>query len=440
MKFEKLIENVVAGPDGQWVAEFPAMPAGGPYTASFTSAAAHIQLDDLLIGEVWICSGQSNMAFTLNAAVKPDTENLRAQNSDRLRLLNRVPIAETGNFAWDSVTMQKINGLRYFDGSWTKCDSTNAGQFSALAYFFGQALQNRLSVPVGLIHVSVGGSTTESWIDRFTLEHDPVLVNVLRDWIKSDFFQPWVRERASLNIKNSSAKIQRHPYEPAYNFEAGIQPLTKFPVKGVIWYQGESNAHNPELHEFSFKALVKSWRKQWGYELPFYYVQLSSLNRPSWPYFRYSQAELLKKIPATGMVVSSDLGDSLDVHPKHKMELGERLARAALHFSYGMKKILPYGPVPVKAIRDKSKILLSFEYAGKGLQTRNNEPLTGFSYINEKGIMKNVPASLKGKKVLVEIPETETAVEIRYAWAPFTRANLENSESLPASTFKMKIE
>jgi len=204
------------------------------------------------------------------------------------------------HYAWDSATLRKVNELEYFSGTWQKCDSTKAKDFSAVAYYFGKKLQEKLHVPVGLIEVAVGGSTTESWLDRYTMEHHPVLVNELNQWRRSDFFQPWVRERADSNLEKAINPRQRHPYEPCYNFEAGIKPFVDLPIAGVIWYQGESNAHNIELHETVFAELVKSWRKQWGCSLPFYYVQLSSLNRPSWTSFRYSQLQLLKQIPNSG--------------------------------------------------------------------------------------------------------------------------------------------
>lgn len=142
------------------------------------------------------------------------------------------------------------------------------------------------------------------------------------NWTQNDFIQDWVRGRAVLNTKKSSDKLQRHPYEPCYLYETGIQPLQQYPIKGVIWYQGESNAQNIETHERLFPLLVESWRKNWGEEFPFYYVQLSSIDRPSWTWFRNSQRELMETIPNSGMAVSSDRGDSLNVHPVYKREIG----------------------------------------------------------------------------------------------------------------------
>ena len=432
-------KTVFAGENGKWIAEFPAMKAGGPYNAGFFSADKKIILNDILIGEVWLCSGQSNMYFPLNNAINDKNEMQSAEKNNMLRLLKMRPVAETDNYAWDSATLRKVNELEYFSGTWQKCDSTKAKDFSAVAYYFGKKLQEKLHVPVGLIEVAVGGSTTESWLDRYTMEHHPVLVNELNQWRRSDFFQPWVRERADSNLEKAINPRQRHPYEPCYNFEAGIKPFVDLPIAGVIWYQGESNAHNIELHETVFAELVKSWRKQWGYSLPFYYVQLSSLNRPSWTSFRYSQLQLLKQIPNSGMAVSSDVGDPANVHPRQKKPVGERLAKLALHFTYGQKNLVPYGPTIVRAVRQKNQIILSFQYADH-LKTNDGNVLRGFKIADEKGIQHDAKAFIQNNKVIIPIDKNEVAVQVLYGWEPYTDANLVNSEDLPSSTFKIKIE
>ncbi len=438
-RFNGKMQTVSANENGRWEAEFPQMQAGGPYSASFTSLNKKIVLDDIYIGEVWLCSGQSNMYFPLSNAVNDTNEMKLAEANHTLRLLKLQPVAETDNYAWGLDILQKLNALEYFSGSWQQCDSVKAKSFSAVAYYFGKKLQAQLKVPVGLIEVAVGGSTTESWIDRYTMEHDPVALNELNDWRKSNYFQPWVRERADTNLKLATNAKQRHPFEPCYNFEAGIKPLVGFPIAGVIWYQGESNAHNVELHERLFPLLVNSWRKQWGYAFPFYYVQLSSLNRPSWTLFRYSQLQLLKVIPNSGMAVSSDAGDPTNVHPRQKKPVGERLANLALHFTYGRKNILPYGPMPVAAIKQKDQLILSFQYADQ-LKTGDGKALRGFKLVNEKGIAETARAFIQNSKVILPIGINEKPVTVLYGWEPYTDANLVNGEGLPASTFKMTIK
>ena len=387
-----------------------------------------------------MCDGQSNMDFPLRSAINDKNEMKRAQANTSIRFLNRAPIAETDHRAWDSATLEKVNQLQYFRGNWQVSDSGSAKDFSAVGYYFAQQLQKSLGVPVGIIQVAVGGATTESFIDRYTMEHHPVLVNELYNWRQSDFFQPWVRERTGTNLKNAANPKQRHPYEPSYNFEAGIQPLVPFPIQGVLWYQGESNAHNVELHEELFPQLVKSWRQQWGYEFPFYYVQLSSLNRPTWPHFRYSQLQLLKQIPNAGMAVSSDVGDSLDVHPRKKKEVGERLARLALHHTYNKKELAPHGPLPVKAERVANNIVIHFSHAGKQLATGDKRDLRGFTLVDAKGFQKEIETFIDKDKVVIPISAKDKWVEVRYGWQPFTRANLVNAAGLPASTFKLSIQ
>jgi len=439
VSFNGLVRTAAASADGRWKVEFPAQKAGGPYKITIATAKRTVELDDVLIGEVWLCSGQSNMDFPLSSAVNSKDEFQTAQRSSSIRLLNREPLAETFNEAWDSATLRKINALEYFSGTWQRCDSVSARDFSAVGYYFAQRLQKQLQVPVGIIQVAVGGSTTESWIDRYTMEHHPVLVNELYNWSKSDFFFSWVRERADTNLKNAHSAKQRHPFEPAYNFEAGMAPLTGFPIKGVLWYQGESNAHNIGLHQTLFPALVQSWRKFWGQDFPFYYVQLSSLDRPSWGHFRYSQLEMLKSIPNSGMAVSSDLGHPTDVHPRRKKEVGERLAGLALHFSYHYADIVPNGPMPLSGVVLNNEILLSFRYAGRQLKTSDGKALRGFMLVDDKGIAREVGAFIRNDKVAIPLRGIPGIVEVRYGWEPYTTANLTNEAGLPASTFRLSI-
>ena len=333
-----------------------------------------------------------------------------------------------------------LNHLQYFtDASWTVCSPENAGKFSAIAYYFGKMLQDSLKVPVGLICNAIGGSPTEAWIDRRTLEYE--FPAILRDWTKNDFIQDWVRGRAALNVKKSTDKFQRHPYEPCYLYESGILSLQQYPIKGVIWYQGESNAHNKDAHEKLFKLLVDSWRTNWNdAQLPFYYVQLSSINRPSWPWFRDSQRRLMAEIEHVGMAVSSDKGDSLDVHPTHKLEIGERLARWALNKTYGYDKVVPSGPLYKSVSFVKGKAYVEFEYS-KGLRPSvEGEKLRTFEIAGDDEIFYPAQAVVEGNQVKVWAKEVKDPKVVRYAWQPFTRANLVNEEGLPASTFRSDVK
>jgi sialate O-acetylesterase len=245
-----------------------------------------------------------------------------------------------------------------------------------------------------------------------------------------------VRGRASLNIKKSEDNLQRHPYEPCYLYEAGIRPLEQYPIKGVIWYQGESNAHNYEAHEKLFKLLVDSWRQNWGdVTMPFYYVQLSSIDRPSWPCFRDSQRRMMNEIPYTGMAVSSDWGDSLDVHPRNKRPIGERLARWALSKTYDKSHVTSSGPLFHQADFSGEVVYITFDY-GDGLTSADGLPLRTFEVAETDGIYYPAVAEVEAGRLKVYSEKVKHPRYVRYGWQPFTRANLVNKDELPASTFK----
>ena len=242
------------------------------------------------------------------------------------------PRVITNAISWETADLEKLNRHDYYlPTEWQELTAENAADFSAVAYHFGAMLADSLKVPVGLICNAVGGATTEAFVDRRTLEFHPHLVDILYNWRQNDMVQDWVRQRSTQNIANSKNPLQRHPYEPCYLFESGIAPLSCYAVRGAIWYQGESNAHNMEIYEELFGEMLQSWRNVWGEEMPFYFVQLSSLNRPSWTHFRDAQRRLALATKNCAMAVSSDHGDPYDVHPREKSPIGRRLARLALN-------------------------------------------------------------------------------------------------------------
>lgn len=347
------------------------------------------------------------------------------------------PIAYTNNEAWDEETLKKIDRLQYFrDTEWQLCTPETAKDFSAVAYHFGKTIYEETDVPVGLILNAVGGSPAEAWIDRLTLEHQPRLVNMYSNWKNNDYINPWCRERAARNSELSGNPLQRHPYHPSYLYEAAVAGMTRLPISGVIWYQGESNEQNVELHEMLFPTLVESWRSAWGDDFPFYYVQLSSMatGRETWGHFRDSQRRLLSVVPNSGMAVSSDLGDSTDVHPRRKKEVGERLARLALHHTYGMNGIVPSGPLFHDFSREGGSLRLSFEYAEK-LHTSDGEPLRSFEVAEYPGLYYPATAEIHDNVVRVSSPMVKNPKYVRYGWSSFSDGNLVNGDGLPASTF-----
>jgi sialate O-acetylesterase len=422
---------------GDWKVIFPPMKYGGSFEMKITVADSIIVLSDLLIGDVWLCSGQSNMAFSLKQSAGGKNEINVADRNSSLRLYKLNVLKETDAVAWDTTVLRKVNQLQYFSGTWKTSDQLSVADFSAVAYYFGKKINADEHIPIGLIQVAVGGSPIESWIDRFTMEHDPIMVDELNNWRKSDFFMQFCRDRADTNLTKSTSARQRHPYEPCYNYEAGIAALTRFPIKGTIWYQGESNAHNLELYAHQLPVMVNSWRQKWGSNFPFYFVQLSGINRPSWPAFRNMERLIQQQIPNCHMAVSMDIGDSLNVHYTRKKEVGERLALLALHYTY-KKNIVAEAPQALYARQDKNNIILAFPSASQ-LKTLDNQPLKGFELVNAKGERVAVKASVKKNIVLLKVPPGEKIKTIYYAMQPFTRANLVNSAGLPVSTFTLPL-
>lgn len=435
--FDNQKKNVIANEYGKWKAVFPALKSGGTHQITIASNGKNIVLKNILIGDVWFCSGQSNMAFTLEKSENGIAEVKKALNNKTLRLFNYKAIEETDDKAWDSITLQKTNQLQYFSGKWAVSDSISTKDFSAIAYYFGKNIAQEENVPIGLIQVAIGGSPIESWIDRYTFEHDDKIVDALTNWRKSDFIMPWVRSRADVNLKDAKNPKQRHPYSPCYNFEAGVSNFTNFPIKGIIWYQGESNAHNIELYEHLMPVLVQSWRTAWGASLPFYYVQLSSIDRPTWPLFRDAQNRIQKQIPNSGMAISMDYGDPTNVHPIRKKQIADRLALLALKNTYG-KVIIANGPQAVKAIQKGETILISFSNA-KQLATANKKELIGFELVTEKGFRIESSATIIGNEVRIQVPKDEKIKTVLYAWKPYTTANLTNEANLPCSTFQLEV-
>lgn len=434
VSIDKQKVSAKANADGKWSVTLRPMKAGGPYVLTISANKQKLTYNNVLVGEVWLCSGQSNMEFYLNWSSTAKRDVPQSANN-LIRLFDMKARWRTDAVEWDASVLDSLNHLQYYkETEWEECSPVTAGSFSAVAYYFGRMLQDSLKVPVGLICNAIGGSPTEAWIDRNTLEYE--FPAILRNWTQNDFIQDWVRGRAALNVKKASSKQQRHPYEPCYLYEAGIRPLQQFPIRGIIWYQGESNAHNREAHEKLFELLVNSWRRNWSNEsLPFYYVQLSSIDRPSWTWFRDSQRRMMYLIPNTGMAVSSDQGDSLDVHPKNKQPIGERLAHWALNKTYGMQNVVPSGPLFSRAEFKEGAVYLSFDYA-KGLHASDGTPLRTFEVAETEGLYYPATAEVVGNQIKVYSKEVKNPRYVRYGWQPFTRANLVNGAGFPASTFR----
>ena len=423
--------------DGSWRVVLSSLKAGGPYTMEIsTDKGEKKTYEDILIGDVWICAGQSNMEFPFSrsASAKADLPSIK---NNAIRFYNLKGIARPDATKWDTTSLDKVNRLQFFNGQWQSCTTETINDFSAIGYYFGHNLQSVLNVPIGLIQITVGGAPAEAFIDRKSLEFHPQLVDILFNWRKNDMIQDWCRERADLNTTYNKSPLQRHPFEPAYIFEAGISNITPFPVKGVIWYQGESNAHNMELHELILPTLIQSWRKAWNEpQLPFLFAQLSSLSRPSWPSFRDSQRKLAENISNSGMVVTSDLGDSLDVHPTRKKEIGQRFSLLALHNVYH-QSVNAVGPTLQMVKTNAGIITLTFANVRK-LKTSDNMILREFEVAGADQVFRPTVAEFHGNKIRIHIGNQDCCW-VRYGWKPFSRGNLVDEDGIPASTFVVAI-
>ena len=435
VRLGKQTRKTVANVSGQWEVILTDLKAGGPWELNISTDKRKLSFRNVMIGEVWLCSGQSNMAFLVKHS-KRAKETMAGADQANVRLFNMKPRGYTGAVSWDSTALAALNRLDYYQHTqWELPNSNSVADFSAVAYHFGRMLSDSLQVTVGLICNAVGGAPAEAFIDRKTLEFNYQLVDILYDWLHNDMIQEWARGRANLNVKKSNSKWQRHPYEPCYLYETGIRPLKDFSIKGVVWYQGESNANNVELHEAIFPALVGSWRNIWGADMPFYFVQLSSLNRPSWPHFRDSQRRLAEKIGHSGIAVSSDVGNPTDVHPIRKKEVGERLARLALNGTYDRKNVVSSGPMYREVHFEHGVARLSFQN-GMGMKSADGKPLMGFEIAGKDGLFYPAKAVVEGEQIKVSSPKVKSPCEVRYGWQPYSIGNLVNSENLPASTFR----
>mgnify|MGYP001164651485 CR=1 FL=1 len=429
------IYSTTASMTGDWSITIEPLLAGGPYTLYVTTPFDSMKINNILCGEVWFCSGQSNMEWNV-ANSEGAEEALSNASDDGVRLLHFERKTWPFDEPWDSLALTTVNELKYFsESSWKPASSEDAGEFSAVAYYFGERLRKELGVPVGIIEMTVGGSPAEAWIGRKALETDSRLVDLLYDYRKSEMNEQWVRNAIAVTLKLTDNPLQRHPFEPAYLYESGITHLAGFPIRGFLWYQGESNAHFPELHEEIFPTLVENWRRSWGDEnLPFYYAQLSSFDSPSWPVFRESQRRLQNVIPHSGMVVTSDIGDRTDIHPRNKKTVGERFALLAMGDIYGKKGICR-SPEPVKAEYKNSLLVITFTNAGK-LDTSDGKVLRELETSTSGSYFKPAKGKIRRNKIIIN---AQGVVAVRYGWKPYSEGNLVNKTGLPASTFNIEV-
>lgn len=423
VKFQGQEVSTVAK-DGRWLVKLKSLTAGGPFTLTVTGDNT-ITLENVLVGEVWLCSGQSNMGFQLYRAENAAAA-LAAASDPELRLFS-VP-HESDDAVRTDVT-----------GKWKESTSLTASNFSAVAYFFGRDLRRTLKVPVALIDSSVGGTPAEAWTSRGTLESDPELKKIL--------------EQHAENVKNYDPKKKqgktkatppggpaptpdpaRTAKRPTGLYNAMIAPLQPYALRGAIWYQGEANSGRAAQYQKLFPAMIENWRSAWGQgAFPFLFVQIAPHDRMS-PEIREAQALVAQRVPATAVIVTTDVGEATDIHPRKKEPVGARLALAARAIAYGEK--LEYsGPVFDSLKVNGARAVLSFKHVGGGLVAKDGE-LKGFTIAGADDKFVPATAKIEGDKVVVAAGSVSKPVAVRYGWERVPDVNLFNREGLPASPFR----
>lgn len=405
-------------------------------------ASNTIVVKDILIGEVWLASGQSNMEWKVRQSVNPDEEANNANYPEIRFFTARKGISETP--------------LEEIGGQWVICTPQTAANFSAVAYFFGRDLYQQIKTPIGLIETSWGATRCEAWTPKEVIEKDPRLKYASENWNKfvqnypavvkqyEVAMEKWKIDSAEKKAKGLSTSAPPRQPDNAFNkrapgsiYNGTIAPLKNFTIRGVIWYQGENNAYQNEAfrYRYLFPAMITAWRKTWGQsDFPFLFVQLSSLgNHPYWPVLRESQLETLELVN-TGMAVSMDLGDSTDAHYKRKQPVGKRLSFIARHLVYG-EDIEYSGPVYRQMTNEGSAIRLWFDHA-KGLKPSDRGELKEFTIAGKDGGFLPATAVIEGETILVSNSQIFNPVAVRYAFIDFCRGNLVNGADLPASSFR----
>lgn len=431
-----------ADADGRWKAKLPSLPGSShAMNLTITSGSDKITLSNIVMGEVWICSGQSNMQWSVDQSYDPDLEKATA-NYPNIRLIS-VPQVGTQEEQDD------------FDGQWDICTPATVGQFSGVGYFFGRQLHQTLGVPIGLIDNAWGGSAAEAWVERGVLEKDGRFDDYIAQWVETEKTFDYEKAMAEWRTKAEAAKAAgKNPPRAPRNTLAGqhrpgnlwagvLHPTIGYGIRGTIWYQGESNAGRAYQYDDLFGLMITEWRKAWGQgDFPFYWVQLADFRdevdtpgENDWAELREAQTNTLA-LPNTGQAVIYDIGEGRDIHPRDKQNVGKRLARIALAKDYGIP--VHYQSPSYKSMEIKgNKAVLTFENVGSTLYTFDTRDAVGFAVAGEDKTWYNATGKLVGKdKVEVTSPDVESPVAVRYAWAVNPVANLRSREGLPVVPFR----
>ncbi len=394
--------KMIANNQAKWWVTLKTPTAGGPYLVTIVGSDT-IVLKDVMIGEVWLCSGQSNMEMSASWGIKDSAQEISEANFPNIRLFHVVKRA---------AQYPQLNVA----GTWKTCTPATMKNFSAAGYFFGRDLYNNLNVPIGLINSSWGGTPAETWINPDTISSDKILSEAAK---KISVTMPWC------------------PGKPGKTYNSMIYPLIPFKIAGVIWYQGETNTASPESYSQLFSTLIRDWRNEWKEEFPFYYVQIAPFNyETSYTGVLVREAQLkCLSLPKTGMVVISDIGNLTNIHPKDKQDVGKRLANWALANTYDKKGISFSEPLYRSYKIEGNKIRIYFDYAENGLVARGGT-LTNFQIAGDDSVFIPAKAEIKDSTVVVYSDKVQNPIAVRYAWKNAVEPNLFNKEGLPASSFR----
>ena len=444
-------KSTITGKNGKWSLFLDELDYGGPFELVVNGEENTIIYSNVLVGEVWVSSGQSNMEWSLSLTENAQKE-IQQSYYPRVRIFNVRKNAQ-------SVPAENVAG------TWNECEPAYTSGFSAVAYFFGTELYHNLNVPIGLIDASWGGSSIEPWIDINVLRAQDDFKPIIEEWEQClqeynsmDSMLQFVKEYVSSVYESNIAK--RHPRAnrteiptritlpenrdcfspPGGMYNGMISPIVPYKIKGVIWYQGESNVPRDHYQKL-FPALIKNWRTQWGLgEFPFFFAQLAPFGGNIWQEneaarLREAQFMTYRNVPNTGMAVTMDIGDVNDIHPRNKKEVGRRLALWALADTYNLKEIVKSGPLYKSMSIENNKIRINFDFAEGGL-IEQNKGSGDFEIAGEDNVFVPATCEIKNDHVLISAKTIKKPIAVRYGWGNAAQPGLFNKEGLPASPFR----
>jgi len=436
---------------GQWQVDLAPLSADNPLKMTIKGKNT-ITITNILVGEAWVCSGQSNMPWPVIRSDNADAE-IAAADYPQIRLFSMERISSK-------------HPITDTPGRWVVCTPETVTRFSAVAYFFGRHLHQKLNIPIGLINSSWGGTPAEAWTTHQTLESNSDFTPILDHWEEAVLTYPKIKNRytkrlekwkeqvaeAKATTQPADQQLPRRPSEPfgapghrhtpAGLYNGMIHPIVPFAMRGAIWYQGEANAKRAYQYRTLFPAMIRDWREAWGQgDFPFLFVQLANYrerhDQPTesdWAELREAQLMTLQ-LPQTGMAVIIDIGEADDIHPTNKQDVGHRLAFAAESIAYG-HDVVYSGPIYDFMTIEGNKARIRFKHVGSGLVTQNGNKLTGFAIAGRDRKFVWANAQIEGDTVIVWRDEIAKPVAVRYAWADNPACNLCNKEGLPASPFR----